>query len=117
MIAPKLPRTRRLLRRIIAIERACRAYRPGPRPMPPRPDAADAVLIALAGRYGPGDRVGAGDVAGLTGVSRGAAADIRRWAQHPSVGLWPYRKGKCKPPDWSELPERDELEEMGGGDS
>ena len=91
MIAETLPNTRRLVREILRIERGLRRYDPRPQPPPPRPDRADEVLAALAALYPAGSQVGYREIESASGCSRSTAFEVRRWAQHRAVRLWPYR--------------------------
>lgn len=91
---PGPPRPRFPVRRILRIERSLRSYRPtfrpppGEAPPPPRPDAADRALEALAAAHRPGEPVTVEHLCVAAGLSRPAAMAVRRWAR--AAGLWPY---------------------------
>jgi hypothetical protein len=99
MIARPLPNHRRLLLRIVRIEKLLRCYRPTVRPAlgpPEKPEGADGLLAAVAASYPPTAALGIKQVMRAAGVDYGVAKAARLWAR--SVGRWPYpHPGPCRP--------------------
>jgi hypothetical protein len=93
-------RTGPLRRRLVRIERGLSAYRPASRaPSVPdpiiTPARAEDALAALLAVHRPGEALTVLDVAAAVGVTRNAAAKIRRY--HLNRKRWPFRDKSRRP--------------------
>lgn len=86
---PPPPDHRRLLRRILRVERENRVIRPPPLRAVEKPELADAILAAVAAAYPPTVPIAIRQVVLSAGCTEAAAAATRRWAKSAGLWIWP----------------------------